>query len=456
MRRDEAYAIDMDRRDPLAVMRERFLIPPASAARGGVASGPPGGSSARGGGEAVYLVGNSLGLQPRSVRAAMERELEDWARLGVEGHFHASRPWYPYHEMLRGPLARLVGAHEHEVVAMNSLTVNLHLLMASFFRPTRERFKIVIEDAAFPSDSYAVQGQLAVAALGLGMDPALVVSHGVVRLSPREGERTLRTEDVLGVIDREHASIALVMLGGVNYYTGQFLAMEEITRHARSRGIVVGWDLAHAAGNVTLALHEWGVDFAAWCSYKYLNSGPGAVAGAFVHERHTRGRGGAAPEAGMRGAWDLPRLAGWWGNEPAERFRMSRDFVPAASADAWAVSNPPIFSLTPVVESLAIFDEAGMARLREKSVALTGYLEGLVREIAGVEVITPSDVGARGCQLSLLISRGARRVHEGLKDAGFVVDYREPDVIRVAPVPLYNTFHEAWRFAAALGGLMAG
>jgi kynureninase len=349
------------------------------------------------------------------------------------------------------------------VVVMNSLTVNLHLMMASFYRPTAERFKIFIEDTAFPSDSYAVQSQVAMH----GFDP----KTAVVRLRPRAGEETLRTEDVIAEIEKHGKSIAVVMLGAVNYYTGQWMDMPAITEAGHRVGAVVGWDLAHAAGNVPMSLHEWGVDFACWCSYKYLNSGPGAVAGCFVHERHVRNTAGFG-EAGF-----LPRLAGWWGNDPKTRFKMGPDFVPAPTADAWSLSNPPIMALTPVRVSLEIFDKVGMSALREKSQKMATYLRGLVEQVAAVnkapssdaakpaapspaepregglvKFITPSEPSARGCQLSIAVKVGEpRALHKALSVAGVVCDFREPDVVRVAAVPLYNSYHDCWRFASILG-----
>ncbi len=422
----EAFARRMDEADALRGMRHEFCVPP----------GPDGG-------ECVYMVGNSLGLMPRATRAALEQELDDWARLGVEGHFHARHPWFPYHEELRENLAKVVGATAREVVAMNSLTANLHLMMVSFYRPTRERYKIVIEDGAFPSDSYAVQSQAAFHATNVGFD----ASRAVIRLKPRPGEATLRTEDIVGAIGREAGSIALVMLSGVNYLTGQFFDMATVTREARKLGLTVGWDLAHAAGNIDLRLHDWGPDFACWCSYKYLNSGPGAVAGAFVHERHL---GEAA----------LPRFAGWWGNDPATRFRMGPDFVPVASADAWQLSNPPVLAMAPLRVSLELFARAGMERLREKSRGLTGYLEFLIdemnREGAGVRVLTPRDPAARGCQLSLVLPGDARGVFRALGERGMVCDFREPDVVRAAPAPLYCSYHDVWRLARAMKSVLGG
>ncbi|MBL8759590.1 MAG: kynureninase [Phycisphaerae bacterium] len=448
-RADEAFARSLDAADPLAGERANFCIPPARAA----IAGDAGVSLAPGvdpDGPSIYLTGNSLGCMPRSARAALECELDDWAGLGVEGHLHGKRPWLPYHEQARAAAARLVGASPREVVVMNSLTVNLHLLMVSFYRPTRDRFKIIIEDSAFPSDSYAVQSQAAFHAAHAGFD----AGAAVVRLKPRVGEHTLRTEDVVTAIAREGASLALVMIGGVNYLTGQRMDMAAITRAGQDAGAVVGWDLAHAAGNVPLSLHEWNVDFAAWCSYKYLNAGPGAIAGAFVHERHVGDR-------------SLPQFAGWWGNDPATRFKMGPEYTPIASADRWQLSNPPILSMTPVVESLAIFDRVGMGVLRAKAERLTGYMEWLidrVNERSGggpgggggpIEIITPRDPEQRGCALSLVMHRGPREAFAALKRHGVICDFREPNVIRAAPVPLYTSFHDVWRFGRVLGE-MAG
>jgi kynureninase len=426
---DEAFARRMDERDPLRVWREQFLIPAARAV------GATGGDPNR---PCLYFVGNSLGLQPKGVRAVVEQELDDWARLGVEAHLSGKHPWLPYHEELRETGARLVGAVPGEVVMMNSLTVNLHLLMVSFYRPTPERFKILVEDSLFPSDSYAVASQAAFH----GFDPA----EAVIRLRPREGEDVLRTADILEVIEREGASIALVMLGGVNYLTSQWFQMGPITAAGHRAGCVVGWDLAHGAGNVPLRLHDWGVDFAAWCSYKYLNAGPGAVAGAFVHEKHG-------------GRKDLRRFAGWWGNDPATRFRMEPEFVPRAGADGWQLSNPPILSMAPLRVSLETFDKVGMGPLREKSVRLTRYLEYMLDRLGPekVRVVTPRDPEQRGCALSVRVKAGGgepRGVLERLKREGAVCDFRAPDVIRVAPVPLYNSFVDVWRFAEVLGRVL--
>ena len=413
---DEALAHRLDERDPLLRHRERFEIP----------RGADGAAS-------IYLNGNSLGLMPRMARDLVRDELDAWARLGVEGHFKAPTPWYSYHESVREPLARLVGAEPAEVVAMNGLTVNLHLMMTTFYRPTAERHKILVEHDAFPSDTYAVGSQVRVR----GYDP----SEAVVVARPRPGETFLRVEDVEEILARDGRAIALVMMSGVHFLTGQRFDLERITAAAKAQGCAVGFDLAHAVGNVPLRLHDWGPDFAVWCSYKYLNAGPGAVAGCFVHARHAK-----RP--------DLPRFAGWWGNDPATRFRMhlEPEFVARDGADGWQLSNPPILAMAPLRASLAIFEESGMAALRAKSVMLTGYLEFLLRSArdSRYEIVTPTDPEQRGCQLSLRVGDRPKERFDALEAAGIVADFREPDVIRVAPVPLYNTFHEVWRFAHLL------
>src|SRR5437588_914064 len=371
---------------------------------------------------------------PKSARKIVEQELDDWAALGVDAHLEAETPWYSYHKSLREPMARLVGAKPIEVICMNSLTVNLHLMMATFYRPTASRFKILMEDPAFPSDTYAIKTQIA----HHGLDPkaALILAR------PGEGEFTVRTEQVLDVIEENAASLAVVMIGAVNFFTGQLFDIAAITAAAQKHGIMVGIDFAHAVGNVPLSLHDWNVDFAIWCSYKYLNAGPGAVAGAFVHERHATNM-------------ELPRLAGWFGNDPKSRFRMQLEpeFIPVPSADGWQISNPPILSMAPLRASLAIFDDAGgMRRLREKSKKLTGYLEFLL-ERAGSNrftIITPHDPDARGCQLSIVAHQNAKELHKELETAGVKTDFREPNVIRAAPAPLNNSFHDVWRFGQVL------
>ena len=415
-----AYARRMDAEDPLSAFRDRFLIPRR-----------PDGS------EVVYFAGNSLGLQPKTTRAYVEAELEDWAKYGVEGHFHARHPWMPYHEFLTEQTARLVGAKPVEVVVMNSLTVNLHLMMVSFYRPTPERHKIIIEGHAFPSDRYAVASQIRFH----GYDPA----EALIELHPRPGEATLRTEDIEAVLAREGSATALVMLGGVNYYTGQAFEMDRITRAARAQGCAVGFDLAHAAGNLALRLHEWGPDFAVWCSYKYLNAGPGSLAGCFVHERHAR-------------RFDLPRFAGWWGHDKATRFRMPDTFAPISGAEGWQLSNPPILPLAALRASMDLFDEAGIGRLRARSERLTGFLAFLLERLGhdAVAILTPDDPRQRGCQLSIRVREGGRAVFDRLTAAGIVCDWREPDAIRAAPVPLYNTFEDVFRFAEVFADALEG
>ena len=416
---DEDFALQFDAEDPLRHFREKFHLPLG-------ADGQP----------LIYLAGNSLGLMPKSAREIVEQELDDWAKLAVDAHLGAATPWYSYHETPREPAARLVGAQPNEVICMNSLTVNLHLMMATFYRPTKTRCKILMEEPAFPSDTYAIKTQIA----HHGFDPkgALVLAR------PREGELTVPQDEIEAVLEKHGDEIALVLFAGVNFFTGQLFDIEKITAAAQKRGCMVGIDLAHAIGNVPLAMHDWNVDFAVWCSYKYLNSGPGAVAGAFVHERHATNR-------------ELPRLAGWFGNDPATRFRMQLEpeFIPGPSADGWQISNPPIFSMAPLRASLAIFDEAGgMDALRAKSVKLTGYLQFLIENSAAsgkrYMVITPREEDERGCQLSILVQEHPKELFVKLEAANVKCDFREPNVIRAAPTPLYNTFHEVWRFARIL------
>jgi kynureninase len=405
------FALAMDAHDPLAEYRNRFHIPKTST-----------------GASCVYLCGHSLGLQPKSSRSYVERELEDWAELGVEGHFHATNPWMPYHELLTAPTARLVGALPHEVVVMNSLTVNLHLMLVSFYRPTAERNKIVIESNAFPSDQYAVQSQIKYH----GYDPA----NSLIEIAPRKGEKTIRTEDIDSLLAEQGEQIALIMLGGVNYYSGQAFECARIAQTGQAKGCVVGFDMAHATGNIPLKLHDWNADFAVWCSYKYLSGGPGCIAGCFVHERHARNSA-------------LPRFAGWWGNDKDARFRMEPPFQPIAGAEGWQLSNPSILSMAALRASMDIFDEVGMERLRAKSETLTGYLEFLLerRPVQGFSIITPRDPAQRGAQLSLQIMKNGRAVCDSLARQGIICDWREPDILRLAPVPLYNSFFDVYTFA---------
>jgi kynureninase len=412
------FAEQQDRDDPLAHLRDRFHIPKQA-------------DSA----DEVYLCGNSLGLQPKRTPSYVLEELQKWQQLGVKGHFESPYPWVPYHELLAENMAVLVGAQPREVVTMNSLTVNLHLMMVSFYRPSAKRHKILVEEHTFPSDRYAVESQIRFHSL----DPA----QSLLLATPRPGEEWLRMEDLVQLIEHQGPTIALILLPGVQYYTGQVLDMAEITRLGHAKGCVVGFDLAHAAGNIPLRLHEWGCDFACWCTYKYLNSGPGAVAGCFVHERHVERA-------------ELPRFAGWWGHDKATRFQMGPEFKPIASAEGWQISNPPILSLAAIRASLEVFREAGgMGPLREKSIGLTGYLEFLLQALLAdrIAIITPRDPTQRGCQLSLKVKARqieGRILFERLAAAGVFCDWREPDVIRVAPVPLYNRFEDVYRFVEIL------
>src|SRR5213082_3635018 len=414
---DEDFAKQLDTEDPVRGFREKFHLP-----------------LGKDGKTVIYFAGNSLGLMPKAAREIVDQELDDWARLGVDAHLDAKTPWYSYHETLREPTARMVGARPVEVICMNSLTVNLHLMMATFYRPTKSRFKILMEDPAFPSDTYAIKTQIV--HHGLSAKKALILAR------PRRGEFTVRTEEILDLIEKHAEELAVVLIGGVNFFTGQLFDIPTITAAGRKRGITVGVDLAHAIGNVPLSLHDWSVDFAVWCSYKYLNAGPGAVAGAFVRERHATNT-------------NLPRLAGWFGNDPNTRFRMQLEpeFIPVASADGWQISNPPILSMAPLRASLSIFEEAGMETLRQKSIKLTSYLQFLLEDGDSgslFNVITPREANERGCQLSILAHEHPKELFSKLEAAGVKCDFREPNVIRAAPTPLYNTFHEVWRFAHIL------
>src|SRR5437763_6758475 len=402
---DESFARQLDAEDPLRGFREKFSLPLGN-------NGKP----------VIYFAGNSLGLMPKSARQIVEQELDNWAKFAVDAHHATGTPWYSYHELLREPMARLVGAKPVEVVCMNSLTVNLHLMMATFYRPTQSRFKILMEEPAFPSDTYAIKTQI----IHHGLNP----KDALVLASPRQGESTVRTQEIVDLIEKHRDQLAIVMIGAVNFFTGQQYDMRTITAAAQKHGIVAGFDLAHAVGNVPLALHDWSVDFAVWCSYKYLNAGPGAAAGAFVHERHGTNT-------------KLPRLAGWFGNDPNTRFRLhlEPDFIPVPSADGWQISNPPIFSMAPLRASLAIFDDAGgMESLRAKSIKLTGYLQFLIEQIGSrkFSLITPKDPNARGAQLSIQAHEHPKQLHEELMTAGVKCDFREPNVSRVAPTPLDN------------------
>jgi len=406
------FAKKLDSQDPLHAFRTKFHLPKLK------------------GKTAIYLTGNSLGLQPKSTRKIVDEELSDWAKLGVEGHFHSKRPWLHYHKFSKSSLAKIVGAKPVEVVAMNQLTVNLHLMMVSFYQPTKIRFKILTEAGAFSSDQYAFESQ----AKFHGLDP----EKAIIELTPRNGEFTLRTEDILQAIDENKNELALVIFGAVQYYTGQFFDLEKITKAGHEAGAYVGFDLAHSIGNVPLQLHKQQVDFAVWCGYKYLNSGPGGLAGVFVHEKHAAD-------------FELPRFAGWWGHRDKERFQMKKGFKPMRGVDGWQLSNFPILPGAAQLASLEIFDEAGINNLRKKSISLTSYLEFLLRSIENYNehftIITPTNTDERGCQLSLLMKKNGKKVFSKITKAGVIADWREPDVIRVAPVPLYNTFEEVYRFS---------
>jgi kynureninase len=413
----QARSLRADDSDAVPSMRERFELP----------VGPDGEP-------AIYVCGHSLGPLARDARRMLEEETDAWARLGVEGHFREAAPWFSYSDLFANPTARLVGARPTEVVTMNSLTVNLHQMFASFYRPTRERFKVIIEDGAFPSDRYAVVSQLQ----HRGVD----VADGLLLATPREGEELLRAEDIEALIEREADALAIVWLPGVQYVSGQLLDIERITAAGHAAGALVGWDLAHAAGNVPLRLHDWDADFAVWCTYKYMNAGPGATGQAFVHERWANDLG-------------LVRLAGWWGNDAATRFKVPFDFVPREGAASWQASNPPILAMAPLRASLALFDEVGIERLRERSMRLTAHLSAMLAALPGVEQVTPADPSARGAMLCLRVPHRSREVQRALGERGVILDFREPDIFRLALAPLYNTYDEGWRFVQILRDVMA-
>ena len=408
------FANKLDKEDQLSSYKNEFHIP-----------------KDENGNELIYLCGNSLGLQPKRTKAYLNQELIDWAKLGVEGHEHAKNPWMPYHEFLAESYSKIVGAKKSEVVAMNSLTVNLHLMMVSFYRPSAKRNKILIEADAFPSDIYAVNSQIN----HHGFDP----NETLLKLSSRKNETVVRTEDIKKVIHEKGDEIALIMLGGVNYYTGQVFEFETITKLAHEKGIIVGFDLAHAAGNIKLELHKWNVDFAVWCSYKYLNSGPGSLAGAFIHEKHHKS--------------GLPRFAGWWGHNKENRFKMPDKFEPIQTAEGWQQSNPPILSLAAIRASLSIFDEIGMNALVEKSKKMTDYLIWLLQTIETnkINIITPEE---KGCQISIQVKDADKTLFKTITKKGVIADWREPDVIRIAPVPLYNSYTDVYKFYKILDSIL--
>lgn len=412
------FAKQCDANDKLNAFRSKFHFPQHN------------------GWDIVYFTGNSLGLQPKTTKSFIEQELNDWAKFGVEGHFMAKHPWMPYHEFLTENMAKIVGAKPEETVMMNQLTVNLHLLMVSFYRPTKQRYKILCEAKAFPSDQYALQSQIKFH--GLKIEDALI------EIEPRKGEYTIRHEDIYEAIEKNKDSLALIMIGGVNYFSGQVFDMKSITEAGHKAGAIVGFDLAHGAGNLKLQLHDWNVDFACWCSYKYLNSGPGSVAGAFVHEKHLKNT-------------DLPMFAGWWGHDKKTRFLMDKTFIPMETAERWQMSNAPVFSMAACRASLEIFAEAGMDALVEKSKVLTAYLEFVIEEINKqknncLQIITPKE--NRGCQISIVANGYGKPLFNKLMENGVIPDWREPNVIRCAPVPLYNSFEDIYRFGEILKSLL--
>lgn len=415
------FAKELDSKDPLKHFREMFYIPLMF------------------GKECIYFTGNSLGLQAKRTQDYVVDELEDWASLGVEGHLHARNPWLPYHEIFPKQLSKIVGCKENEVVVMNSLSVNLHLLMVSFYRPTKQRYKIICEAKAFPSDQYAFETQ----AKYHGFNPA----EAVIEVTPGEGEYTLRTEDIISTIKKHGESVAVVLFGGVNYYTGQFFDIKTITEAAHSVGAYAGFDLAHAAGNVELHMHDWNVDFACWCSYKYLNSGPGAVAGVYIQEKHASNK-------------DLPRFAGWWGYKKETRFKMEKGFEAIPTAEGWQLSNAPVLAMAAHKASLDVFDEAGIEKLHAKRKLLSDYLLFIIDYCNSqldekiIQVITPRNENERSCQVSLLMLKKGKEIFNELTKQGVLADWREPNVIRVAPVPLYNSFEDVFRFGEIINSIL--
>lgn len=408
------YAKQQDANDSLASFRNKFHIPKTE-------TGEP----------QIYLCGNSLGLQPKITTSYIQEVLTDWANLGVEGHTEANHPWLPYHEFLTENMAKIVGAKPSEVVVMNTLTTNLHLMMVSFYQPTKTKFKIVVESDAFPSDKYAVESQLK----HHNINP----DEGLILWKPRAGEELCRFEDLELILKDHGDEIALLMIGSTNYYTGQSFPLKKITELGHKYNCMVGFDLAHGAGNIQPNLHDTGADFAVWCTYKYLNGGPGSLGGCFVHERHANNK-------------ELNRFAGWWGHNKKTRFNMRKDFDALPGAEGWQLSNPPILSMAAIRASLDIFADAGFENLRQKSEKLTGYLEFLLDEMKNdaINVITPRNPKERGCQLSIQVKNADKKLHTKLTEAGVISDWREPDVIRIAPTPLYNSFEDVFRFSEKL------
>jgi kynureninase len=412
------YAKQLDREDSLSYLRHEFHIP-----------------RDKHGKEWLYFTGNSLGLQPKITSKYIRQELDDWANFGVEGHFEAKNPWLSYHELLTDNMSKIVGAKPIEVVVMNTLTTNLHLLMVSFYQPTKTKYKIIIESDAFPSDRYAVQSQLSFH----GFDP----DEALVEWSPKEGKELLELEDLKSILDSQGDEVALLLIGGVNYYTGQYLDIKKITELGHAKDCIVGIDLAHGAGNIQPNLHDSGVDFAAWCTYKYLNSGPGSLSGLFVHEKHAQRK-------------DLPRFAGWWNHNKETRFNMRQPFDVMKGAEGWQLSNPPILSMAAIKASLDIFEKVGMDVLLKKSKKLTGFFEFLIHQIASdtIKIITPAHPNERGCQLSLQVKNADKNLHRKLTENNIITDWREPDVIRCAPVPMYTSFEDVYHMVKTLESLL--
>ncbi|MBP6039712.1 MAG: kynureninase [Flavobacterium sp.] len=419
------FAQSLDAQDELKNYRNEFIFPKVN------------------GKQVIYFTGNSLGLQPKRTKQYVDEVMTDWANLAVEGHFYSDKPWWDYHERFAAPLSEIVGAKPTEVTVMNTLTVNLHLLMVSFYRPTQKKFKIICEEKAFPSDQYMFQSQIDFHSKSVGFNP----SEALVEIKRREGEHNIRIEDILAKIEEVGEELALVLIGGVNYYTGQVFDMKTITEAGHKQGAYVGWDLAHAAGNIELHLNEWKVDFAAWCSYKYMNSGPGNASGCFVHEMHHNDA-------------DLPRFAGWWGHNKERRFKMEPKFDPVRGAEGWQISNLPILSLAPYLASVDMFAEVGMSKLITKRNLITAYLEFILKEIdnelegADFEIITPSNQEERGCQLSVYLHGQGRELFERLMKNGVITDWREPNVIRLAPAPFYCSFEDMYEFGQILKKLI--
>lgn len=411
-----AFAQQMDANDPLKEFREQFIIPEKD------------------GKEQIYFLGNSLGLQPKRTHEYLQRIMSDWATLGVESFFHAKEPWMDYHDALTPTLSKIVGCKPHELSVMNNLSVNLHLMLVSFYRPQGKRFKILCEAKAFPSDQYMMETHV--------KHHGYYPEEAIIEIKPREGEHTIRTEDILQTIVQHKEELSLVFFGGINYYSGQVFDMKSITHMAQTAGAKVGFDLAHAAGNIELQLHDWNVDFACWCSYKYLNSGPGAVAAVYIHERYHKS--------------EMNRFAGWWGYEKATRFKMDKGFKPIASAEGWQLGTPAMFMLASHRAALDVVKEAGWEKINTKRKLLTAYLWYVLDDVNAsqaspiIEYITPRNETEHGCQVSMNMLQRGKEIYNALMDDGFFVDWREPSVIRLAPVPLYNTFEQVWKFGEAL------